>query len=287
MRKTAKFDETATAKRRAPTTSRVTRVTLRLDGGWQLDEASGPAFGQSDARSCARSIAAAVRRTGRTTSSAGGASGACGDRPWAVRGEVPLEDERSACGCTAVIFAGVRHQMPGKVFGSNWLELRHEPSGTVLCFDTAGALLRWSELSLELLDTRRSGLPAWSGWTCDAAEMRAAWEASTYATSTTYRRREEWDWCYRSDYCGAPPSRGAGARGACARRAAELLSHQLISTGPKLQSMGGGGVGGGGGIRGVTRSGGGKGLDSRDSWLTAATGAEPAAPTAAPTAPAS
>jgi hypothetical protein len=117
--------------------------------------------------------------------------------------------------------------------------------------------------------------------------MRAAWEASTYATSTTYRRREEWDWCYRSDYCGAPPSRGAGARGACARRAAELLSHQLISTGPKLQSMGGGGVGGGGGIRGVTRSGGGKGLDSRDSWLTAATGAEPAAPTAAPTAPAS
>ena len=130
-RKTAYFAPNVASKRRVAPASRVSEVTLTLDGGWQMHEATGAAFGQGNARSCARAIAAALRRTGRTDAAASGAAvmaDGCvaGDRPWAVRGEVPLEDERSACGCTAVIFGGVRHQMPEKVFGSNWLELRHE-----------------------------------------------------------------------------------------------------------------------------------------------------------------
>ena len=117
--------------------------------------------------------------------------------------------------------------MPEKVFGHNWIELRHESSGLVLSFNCADALLRWSELSLSLIDMRRSGLSAWSGWTFDAAELRGAWEQSSWSGSTTYSKREEWDWCYRTDYCGMA-HRGDEAAGACARRAAELQQHVLI-----------------------------------------------------------
>ena len=67
--------------------------------GWELVEARGVAAGQVAAKSFARSIRA--------------------DRcePWAVLGEQPLEDERSACGCTNIVFDGVRMQLPEMVFG--------------------------------------------------------------------------------------------------------------------------------------------------------------------------
>ena len=70
--------------------------------------------------------------------------------------EVPLDDERSSCGCTVAIFGGVRMQLPEMVFGDNWFELVHE-SGVTFCFDVAGALQRWALLSLELIDDRRAG----------------------------------------------------------------------------------------------------------------------------------
>ena len=155
--------------------------------------------------------------------------------------EVPLEDERSACGCTNVVFGGIRHQMPEKVFGNNWLELHHAPTGLVVCFDCASALVRWSELSLQLVDARRSGLPAWSGWTCDASQLREAWEASIWSDVTNYSRREEWDWCYRSDYSGTAHDSEV-ALGSCARRAAALQQHVLIratSMAPRARAAGG------------------------------------------------
>ena len=62
--------------------------------------------------------------------------------PWAVRGEVPLDEENSACGCTTIVFGGVRMQMPEKIFGASWLELRHPTLQVAFCFDCAGALQR-------------------------------------------------------------------------------------------------------------------------------------------------
>lgn len=190
---------------------------IALEGGWCLHESSGKALGQVDARACSR----AIRHAG------GGRA-----RPFAVRGEVPSEDERSACGCTSVVFGGVRMQMPEKTFGNNYWELRHDESGTVLCFDAIAALGRWAELSLALLDARRAGLPAWSGWTFDAAELKSAWARSGWSSTSTYRRREEWDWTFRSDF-GGIALRGSGAAGACARRVEAMRSHRLIRTGAK------------------------------------------------------
>ena len=94
-------------------------------------------------------------------------------------------------------------QMPEKVFGNNWMEVQHAERGIAICFDTAGALRRWALLSLELVDDRRSGRPdVWSGWTCDAAQLRETWQQSSWGAETSYTRREEWDWTYRTDYAG-------------------------------------------------------------------------------------
>ena len=89
-----------------------------LGDGWTLYESMAAALGQTDARAVARAVRAGLR-----------------ERAWAVRGEVPLEDDRSACGCTTVVFDGVRMQLPEKVFGFSWLELRHEELDIVFCFD--------------------------------------------------------------------------------------------------------------------------------------------------------
>ena len=183
------------------------------DGEWTLVGQVGAAFGQYLARSCARSVRAAVRGSP--------------ERPWAVRGELPLDEERSACGCTTIVFGGVRMQLPDKVFGNNWMELRHAGRGVAFCFDCAGALERWARLSVQLIDDRRAGRPAWSGWTCDAALLRSNWENSTWGAISSYTKREEWDWTFRTDYAGVALC-GDGASGSCARRASALKQHVLI-----------------------------------------------------------
>ena len=107
--------------------------------------------------------------------------------------EVPLDDERSACGCTTIVFGGLRMQMPEKIFGNNWFELQHAERGVAISFDCAGALQRWALGSLALVDDRRAGRSAFSGWTCDAAELQEAWQQSAWGAITNYSRREEWD----------------------------------------------------------------------------------------------
>ena len=201
----------------------------RLVRGWQ----AGLAFGQQLARSCARAVRASLTPVG------------CADPPWAVRGEVPLDDENSACGCTTIVFGGVRMQMPEKIFGSTWLEVRHPERGIAFCFDTAGALQRWALLSLELIDDRRSGRPAWSGWTCDVEQLREAWQQSAWGEISTYSRREEWDWAYRTDFCGRAYI-GANAAGSGAQAVGALQEHLLIKA-SSSSSLGGGGGGHGSG----------------------------------------
>ena len=202
--------------KKKPATRAPEPLAVELSDGWRLVGQSGVAFGQALARSAARAVRASV--SGQP------------ERPWAVRGEVPLDDERSACGCTTVVFGGVRMQMPEKIFGNNWLELRHAERSLAIGFDCAGALRRWAQLSLELVDDRRAGKPdVWSGWTCDAAKLRETWEQSAWGGITQYSRREEWDWAYRTDYTGAARA-GAGAAGGCARAATALTEHVLIRT---------------------------------------------------------
>ena len=225
-----------------------TTLDIGGDGEWRLVGQCGAAFGQQMARSCARSIRAAVCSTGGDGGRGGGGTAGAAERPWSVRGEVPLDDQRSACGCTTIVFGGVRMQMPDKVFGNNWLELQHLASGIAFAFDCAGALERWAELSRELIDDRRAGKPGvWSGWTADLSQLHHAWQNSYWGAISSYSRREEWDWTFRTDFAGVA-SRGPRAAGACARRAAELQEHVLIraarTTAPApLGATGGGGDG--------------------------------------------
>ena len=90
-----KLEPPSTKKRSATRSTEETQI--ELSDGWKLVSQSGHAFGQGLARSSARAVRAAV--SGRP------------ERPWAVRGEVPLDDERSACGCTTIVFGGVRMQI--------------------------------------------------------------------------------------------------------------------------------------------------------------------------------
>ena len=142
---------------------------------------------------------------------------------------MPLDDESSACGCTTIVFGGVRMQMPEKIFGSTWIELRNAELGITFCFDCAGALQRWAELSLELVDDRRAGRPAWSGWTCDVKALRETWQRSIWGDMSSYSRREEWDWTYRTDLAGTA-FLGKDAAGHCARTVTDLQDHLLIKT---------------------------------------------------------
>ena len=194
-----------TARRDEPT-------KVELGEGWCLIEARGPAAGQSDAKSFARSIRASLSQA---------------LQPWAVRGELPLEDERSACGCTTVIFDGVRMQLPEKIFGSSWLELRHPGLDVAFCFDCTMALRRWAQLSLDVVNDRRAGRPAWSGWTCDTAELQRTWEQSVWAEDGgRYSHREEWDWTFRTDYMGTVHP--GATRDHSRRRAIAAQQHKLI-----------------------------------------------------------
>ena len=137
-----KWDLPPPSKRRAKP-KRNPVQSIALGDGWTLYESKAAALGQTDARAVARAVRAGLR-----------------ERAWAVRGEVPLEDDRSACGCTTVVFGGIRMHVPEKLFACSWMELRHAASGVVLCFDGVSALRRWAALSLELIDDRRAGQPA-------------------------------------------------------------------------------------------------------------------------------
>ena len=207
-----------------PTKKRSDEPTnIVLGDGWELVEARGVAVGQAAAKSFARSIRA--------------------DRcePWAVLGEQPLEDEQSACGCTNIVFDGVRMQLPEKVFGLSWLELRHAELDLAFCFDCTMALRRWAQLSLDMINDRRAGRPAWSGWTCDASELQQAWEQSIWAEEGgRYHRREEWNWVYRTDYQGTVHVGAAADHSR--KRAIAAQQHKLIRL-KRSDGQGGGDVG--------------------------------------------
>ena len=200
---------------RRPAAKVAAPIAVNLECGWKLLSQSGKAYGQGLARSSARAIRAAV--SGHP------------ERPWAVRGEVPLDDERSACGCTTIVFGGIPMKLPEKIFGDNWLEIQHVERKIAICFDSFGALCRWAQLSRGIVDDRRAGKPAWSGWTCNAADLHETWQQSAWGSITNYSRREEWDWSYRTDY-GGTVRQGGHAIGSCARAASALQEHVLIRT---------------------------------------------------------
>ncbi|KAL1523364.1 hypothetical protein AB1Y20_018308 [Prymnesium parvum] len=205
--------------KRRPSASSGAPSHTPLSSGWTLVEARAAALGQADAKSFARSVRA---------SRGGGA--------WAVRGEVPLEDERSACGCTTVVFDGVRMQLPEKLFGRSYLELRHAGLDVAFCFDAMLALRRWAELSVGLVNARREGKEVWSGWTCDAAALQHAWAQSAWAAEGgRYSFREEWDWVYRTDYSGSV-HRGAAAEHS-RQRSLAAQKHKLIRLGKPSEPL--------------------------------------------------
>ena len=77
--------------------SRAQALHMTLDEGWQVVGSAALAFGQTLARSSARAVRNSVNGNP--------------ELPWAVLGEVPLDEENSACGCTTIVFGGVRMQV--------------------------------------------------------------------------------------------------------------------------------------------------------------------------------
>ena len=186
-----------------------------VGGGWTLRESRAPALGKAAARAFARAVrSAAVKQGGQ-------------EGPWAVRGEVPLEEESSACGCTTAVMRGVKMHLPEKLMGGNWLELHHAASGFHLGWDPLSALQCWAREALEALDTKRGGGTVWTGWAFDAEQLEQAWRDSAWADSTSYTRREEWDWSFRTTYEGTVV-RDAAAVGECERKVAQRCQHGLI-----------------------------------------------------------
>ena len=74
-----------------------------MGGGWTLRQGSAPALGKAAARAFAKAVRCDVVQE------------ASHERPWAVRGEVPLEEESSACGCTVAVLRGVKMHLPEKL----------------------------------------------------------------------------------------------------------------------------------------------------------------------------
>ena len=186
-----------------------------VGGGWVLRESRVPALGKSAARAFARAVrSAVVKQDGQ-------------EGPWAVRGEVPLEEESSACGCTTAVMRGVKMHLPEKLMGGNWLELHHAASGFHLGWDPLSALQCWAREALEALDTKRGGGTVWTGWAFDAEQLEQAWRDSAWSDSTSYTRREEWDWSFRTTYEGTVV-RDAAAVGECERKVALRCQHGLI-----------------------------------------------------------
>ena len=186
-----------------------------VGGGWALRESRAPALGKAAARAFARAVrSAAVKQGGH-------------EGPWAVRGEVPLEEESSACGCTTAVMRGVKMHLPEKLMGGNWLELHHAASGFHLGWDPLSALQCWAREALEALDTKRGGGAVWTGWAFDAEQLEQAWRESAWSDSTSYTRREEWDWSFRTTYEGTVV-RDAAAVGECERKVMQRCEHGLI-----------------------------------------------------------
>ncbi|CAK0876496.1 unnamed protein product, partial [Prorocentrum cordatum] len=178
-------------------------------GGWQASwQASASALLKYDVKAFARGVLDDANEVaGRV-------------RPWAVRGEayqdqsqhprpgpeheVPrtggIPDQLSVypnCSCVALVQCGVRMRLPMKIFAHNFVELVHGSTRVAVCADAAGALRRWAVLSLDMVNDRRAGRPAWSGW--------SSYDRSGADLPESIVQREEWDWTYRTDYA---PSAG-------------------------------------------------------------------------------
>ena len=235
--------------------------THRIGDGWVLRESRSPALAKAAARAFAKAVrSVVVSEDGQ-------------ELPWAVRGEVPLEDESSSCGCTVAVMRGVRMHLPEKVFGGNWLELHHEPTGFHLGWDPLSALQTWAREALTSLDIKRGGGKVWTGWASDADQLEQAWLDSPWSSQSTYSRREEWDWSFRTTY-GGQVGRGTAAVGACERRVAQRCQHGLIRAGlPKLPGVGAGvGAGAGAGAGAGTGAGGDAG-EVQPEWVECEPGA--------------
>jgi hypothetical protein len=130
---------------------------------------------------------------------------------YCVRGNVPWEDARAMCKCVNLVRGGISMHVPGKLFGRNFIELAHEKQRVVLAVDAAGALQRWAVLSRQLVDDRRAGRPAWTGWSAGADSYRAQIFKES-GTKGFLTRREEWDWTYRTDYAPVALSGKGGTK---------------------------------------------------------------------------
>ena len=182
-----------------PPADPVASSSLALGGGWSVARSAAAALLQAEQRAYGRALSRRLH--------------APAPRPWAVRGDVPYEAENCAF-CAMVVVGGVRMHLPEKLFGRNWLELRHD-SGLALTFEPMGALLSWAELSRAELDAQRGGGEGWSGKSAGRAD-RAAWEGGRWEREARLLRREEYDWTYRTAYRGAlTPSTGGGGGGGC------------------------------------------------------------------------
>ena len=177
-----------------------------------MERSAGAALLQTEQRAYGRAL---LRRLGQDAP--GGHP-----RPWAVRGDVPYEAENCRF-CAMVVVGGVRMHLPEKLFGRNWLEIRHAASGVSLTFEAMGALQSWANLSTEELDEGRAGRAAWSGKSTERVD-RAAWEAR-WDSAATLQRREEYDWTYRTVYRGE--LHAAGVAGSESGRAARSVEYWL------------------------------------------------------------
>ena len=63
-----------------------------------------------------------------------------------------------------------------------------------------------------------------------ADQLEQAWLDRAWSSQSTYSRREEWDWSFRTTY-GGEVGRGTEAVGACERRVAQRCQHGLIRSG--------------------------------------------------------
>jgi WD40 repeat protein len=110
------------------------------------------------------------------------------------------------CSCGSALVMGVRMHLPEAVWGNNWVRLTHEASGTLLRFDTDGALLRW------VLRSLKHG--------CGGIKVAVAKEGGWLTRYPAQYKTQDYDWTYSTDYRGgaADMPTGEGARGAMARK---------------------------------------------------------------------
>ena len=204
-----KWDLPPPSKRRAKPKRNLVQ-SIALGDGWTLYESKAAALGQTDARAVARAVRAGLR-----------------ERAWAVRGEVPLEDDTqrvrlhdrrlrrhpdaSAREALRVLVDGAAPRGVGR----RAVLRRRERAAAV-----GGALAR--------ADRRPARRPA-RVVGLERRDVAAAQRVGGVGVGGDdgVPRREEWDWSYRTDYAGTAHA-GAAAAGLCERRVAVLEEHRLI-----------------------------------------------------------